>query len=101
MKEKIKDWIVEIIVVAIIGTVVIGLGWSLISDQYEKKQLDKNCLALFPSPLKKDIYNRKLVWHDNFNVEEGYIKCCRRYAEDHEIKQECEIFHEGTLAVRE
>lgn len=104
MKEKTKDVIVISIIVIVVFAVIGGLGWELYNNANQKYQDDKFCEYLFLSPLEKDNLGkdhlgRKVAWGELNDIEEGYIRCCRRYAENHEIKEECEIFHEGNLGV--
>lgn len=102
MKQKTKDTIGMSITGGIIVLLIVGVVWSICSENAILDQRNEYCGELFPSPLEeKDNLNRKLVWGELVDVENGYIRCCRRYSENHEIKKECEIFHEGTLAVGE
>jgi len=72
----------------VIGFVVFLVIFGGISSYKE----DAYCESIYPSRINKEYITFDKVWGTVSNVENEYIKCCRRYYELHELKTECQVF---------
>ena len=87
---KTKDKFALIVGIAM-GLCVIFTISILLWGMFEDEKEDDYCLGLYPSEISEtSIYANS--WSESGGVESGYIRCCRRYYENHESQSECEIF---------
>lgn len=75
----------------LLGMFVLFMVGINIYGLIEGGEQDDYCERVYPSPIEEPfIFGGS--WSETSNVENGYLRCCRSYFEEHEKKSECQIF---------
>jgi len=76
------------LILRIVGSCALGIFILLILSLFilseiDEKKKDDYCLGLYPSKISEpSVWGNS--WSEYHNVENGYIRCCRYYYENHE-----------------
>jgi len=86
--ETIIKYIFGSLCAFLVCFIILGFILSLVEENKE----DNFCEEIFTSPLKEYTMPGRNSWASDITIEEGYVKCCRRYWNNHEIDNECKVF---------
>lgn len=88
---KGKDYIQNFFGIIIIIFVVLGI-YSMMYTVYQEDKKDRFCIKNYPSEVNTRSAFDPDEYASNTEVEEGYVKCCRRIVlPNHEYDTECEV----------
>jgi len=91
VKEKKDSWfgiIIGIWISLLVFALLIAGNFLVIDDQRK----DNYCEKVYPARVDIDDFHNP-VWSSNeYQLETGYVYCCRVYWENHMKSEECEIF---------